>query len=172
MVKKLINICLCLLMTLTLIQPSMKSVYAKEETIFTNIALNKPVNASSTAANKLESTAVDGKVESKKAWQINYNGSDYNRGSGDLEEDFTIDLINKSIINTINITWTKTVWAKSLTIEGSFDGKTFFKIKDVNDTSISAEMEVQTIEFDEVETRFVRLCFHTPNNMVYGYELY
>ena len=34
------------------------------------------------------------------------------------------------------------------------------------------DMQKQTINFDEVETQFVKFTFKVPNNKTYGYEIY
>ena len=169
MLKKLFNTMLSIFMVCASLHLGVLQVNAQEGT---NLALNQRVFASSTASGKVIGNVVDGQAVSKATWQNNYGGSEYNRGKGDLVEDLTIDLGLHADINSIVLTWTQSVWAKEFSIEGSFDGKTFFTIKEVNDTSITKDMQKQTIEFNEVETQFVKFTFKTPNNKTYGYEIY
>ena len=170
MFKKLLNAVLSLTMALSMLHVS---VFAANDEAYQNLALHKSVSASSTASGKDINDVVDGLVESKQTWQNNYaTGSEYNRGNGDLVEDLTIDLGNPSTIDKIDLTWTKAVWAKTFSIEGSLDGVTYFSIKEVSDTSITVDMQVQSVTFEEVETRFVKFTFETPNNQTYGYEIY
>ena len=169
MLKKLCNMMLSIFMVCASLHLGVLQVNAQEGT---NLALNQRVIASSTASGKVIGNVVDGKAVTKATWQNNYGGSEYNRGSGDLVEDLTIDLGLHANINSIVLTWTQSVWAKEFSIEGSFDGKTFFTIKEVNDTNITKDMQKQTINFDEVETQFVKFTFKVPNNKTYGYEIY
>ena len=169
MLKKLCIMMLCIFMVCASLHLGVLQVNAQEGT---NLALNQRVIASSTASGKVIGNVVDGKAVTKATWQNNYGGSEYNRGNGDLVEDLTIDLGLHANINRIVLTWTQSVWAKEFSIEGSFDGKTFFTIKEVNDTNITKDMQKQTINFDEVETQFVKFTFKVPNNKTYGYEIY
>ena len=168
MTQKLLKMCLALTMIL-----SMLNIQPLKAVSYGNVALNKTVSASSTHSSKTITHAVDGKVVDKQTWQINYvTGSDYSRGNGDLVEDFTIDLGETYYINKIDITWTATVWAKYVKVEGSLDGTDYFTITEVTNNSISADKEKQEIEFDLTTTRFVKLTFDQPNNKTYGYEFY
>ena len=171
MIQKLCKLCLAITMMISMLpNVFMQNVKAVE---YGNLALNKTVSASSTHATKNIAYAVDGKVASKETWQIDYaTGSEYNRGNGDLVEDFTIDLGASYYINQIDITWTATVWAKYVKVEGSLDGVTYTTIKEVSDNSISADQEKQVISFDLTSARYVKLTFNEPNNKTYGYEFY
>jgi hypothetical protein len=172
MMKKIMKLGLVIAMVLSLLNvPFMAEVKALSG--YENIALNKTVSANSTHSSKNIAYAVDGKVVEKQTWQVDYStGSDYNRGNGNLVQEFIIDLGGNALINQIDLTWTKTVWAKSVKVEGSFDGVDYFLIKEVNDNTISEEMEKQMIEFDLTRTKYVKLTFNEPNNKTYGYEFY
>ena len=125
MLKKLFNIMLSIFMVCASLHLGVLQVKAQTGS---NLALNQRVTASSTASGKVIGNVVDGKAVTKATWQNNYGGSEYNRGNGDLVEDLTIDLGLHANINRIVLTWTQSVWAIEFSIEGSFDGKTFFTI--------------------------------------------
>lgn len=135
-----------------------------------DIALNKPVTASSYKADNLKpGNVVDG--DGTTRWASNYNSS--TNEPFEKEEWLQIDLEEKKPLDQIVLNW-ESAYAKRYTIQVSDDGETFRDVVDITDGKGGKE----TLDLDGAEGRYVRIAFHeaVPSNdswkWNYGYSLF
>lgn len=109
--------------------------------IETNLALNKPVTASSENENKA-ANAVDGNITTR--WQAQ---------TSDENESIAIDLLDKYILNKVVITW-EVAFASKYHIQVSMDGENWSTV--ANETCSVANTPIETT-FEDVPAQYVRL---------------
>ena len=135
-----------------------------------DIALNKPVTASSYKADNLKpGNVVDG--DGTTRWASNYNSS--TNEPFEKEEWLQIDLEEKKPLDQIVLNW-ESAYAKRYTIQVSDDGETFRDVLDITDGKGGTE----TWNLNGETGRYIRFAFHeaVPSNdswkWNYGYSLF
>ena len=162
--KKVISMLLCLFLAASSLHVNSLNVFAEGDE---NLALNKEVSASSsynTTTFAVEN-AVDGDISTR--WGNKYNSKEFNRGQGNTEETYTVNLGAVYEVATVSIKW-EAAYATTYTIQGSMDGETFFDIREVTD---GAGGNVVFYDFEPVETQYIRLAMHTCATQ-YGYSIW
>lgn len=160
--KKILMFCLAF----TMMMSSMNTLSVIAESEIVNLAARKTITASSSYNGSYNPTkAIDGDATTNSSrWISHYKGSSYT--SGNREEWIMLDLKYVSEVSSVNIVW-ENACASSYTIQGSLDGIEFFNIKDA-----SGVVGLQTVSFDPVQTRYLRLALHTPKMVQYGYCIF
>lgn len=127
-----------------------------------NLALNKPVTASSNATNLLPSAIVDGDGSSR--W-----GSNYTNGV-EKPEWLIIDLEDVYAIDEIRISW-ETAYASGYKILGSIDGEKYFVIKTISNGKGALDIHS---ELGKKETRYIKFDLHTQgrDDKKYGFSIW
>ena len=138
-----------------------------------NIALNKPVEVSSTYPGKpwTADKVTDGISEGDSRWSSKRATGEASNDSdgefGSIEQSLIIDLEKAYNIDKMNVMW-EAAYATKYTIEGSLDGETFFEIQDVTNGTGG------NVSFNDLntKTRYIRIVMHEAINARWGYSIY
>ena len=124
-----------------------------------NLALGKPVTASSVKWSKVEE-AVDGNEFQGSRWT-----SDFPRdASRDHTQWLSVDLEQEHTIDKVRILWQRARWASDYKIQVSKDEQNWQTVWSVTDAK--ADGWRHEIKFDPVSARYVRLhCTRTANSL-------
>ena len=121
-----------------------------------NLALNKPVTATSENGDSKAARTVDGDETSR--WESQW-GSD--------NQSVTIDLQAFYIINKVNVKW-EAASAKEYKVQVSVDGSTWTDVK----TKTGTGARWDNNDFSETKARFVRIQGMKREMEAYGYSIY
>ena len=157
--KKALSALLCAMMCFA------QLTIVEAENVAVNVALNKPVIASSVypMATIASEYLTDGNVTTR--WGNYYNGGAYKEGNH--EESVTVDLGAEYSIDSIEIVW-EGAYAKDYTIQASVDGSEYFDIKDIKSSTGGTQI-FSNLNTEKV--RFVRLALHEAGTK-YGYSIW